>query len=140
MDAWDAYSEALSIENFSINPAQKAATYFNRGVILAWDGQSDEAIREYRTAIELNPSIYWAYLGLARAIWEKGQYEEAKQLVEKAIPLSPNPGDAYLALGDFSRNEGNLEQARLMYEKALMINPDLQNAKNALEELEKLTQ
>ena len=96
----------------------------------------DKAIQKYEAAIKLYPSLYWAYLGLARAFWQMNEYQKAKDAANQAIPLSSDPSEAYIALGDFSRAEGDLDQARQLYNQALEINPNSTNAQKAIKQLE----
>lgn len=136
--AWNAYSQALTIDNFSLNNSNEAAAYSNRGFILLQQSKPNEAIDQFKTAINLEPEFYWPRLGLGRALWQTGNFFEAKQLVKSAIPLSSNPIDAYLILGDFFQVENDIILAREMFEKALKIDPYSTTAKNAIEKLEGL--
>jgi tetratricopeptide (TPR) repeat protein len=88
------------------------------------EGQLDNAIEQYRTAISLKPDYLEAYNNLANAYSSKGQFDMAIQQYRAAVNLNPelpvvrfNFGNAYLSTGQFDRA---IEQ----YRAALRLKPD----------------
>ena len=65
-----------------------AATYSNRGIILANGGQFDRAIADHTTAIELDPTSARAYINRANALFRARRYAEALADYDRAIDLS----------------------------------------------------
>ena len=59
---------------------------------LAHEGKFDSAIREYKTALSINPSLYGLNLDLGIAYFRKNDYSEAIVPLEKF--LSANPADS----------------------------------------------
>jgi len=64
-------------------------------ITLVWAGvtsylarQFDEAIRHYRSALELAPDFVWAHMYLAQALEQKGDLKEALKEFETAIRLA----------------------------------------------------
>ena len=64
-------------------------------ITLVWAGvtsylarQYDEAIRRYRSALELAPDFVWAHMYLAQALEQKGDLQEALKEFETAIKLA----------------------------------------------------
>jgi tetratricopeptide (TPR) repeat protein len=64
-------------------------------ITLVWAGvtsylarQFDEAIRHYRSALELAPNFVWAHMYLAQALEQKGELKEALREFETAIRLA----------------------------------------------------
>jgi len=52
--------------------------------------RTEEAVREYLKAIDLNPNFAIAYGSLGRALVFNGQYEDAISYFQKAFRMSPN--------------------------------------------------
>jgi TolB-like protein len=66
-----------------------------RGWILAWDLQLDEAIREYRRALALDPALAATYEHLARAATIQHRLDDALAAFDSAIRLEPEMTVAY---------------------------------------------
>jgi TolB-like protein len=92
-----------------------------------------EAERLFRKAIEIDPQLARAYVGL---VWVQfylidlglvPSVEEAlsklMEAAEKAVELDPNDGEAHLALGNGYAYQGKRVQAAAEYAKAEMLAP-----------------
>ena len=100
------------------------------------DAQSmDEAIRQYKRAIRLDPKSAEAHDKLGEVYSDKDMTDKAMKEFEKAIKLDPNYADAYRHLGYCYEQKGWLTKARQAYEKSLEIKPQYMT-KLALETLE----
>jgi tetratricopeptide (TPR) repeat protein len=53
-------------------------------------GKLEEAIQNFKKAIEINPNYDKAYNNLALALRQQGKLEEAIQNFRKAIEINPN--------------------------------------------------
>ena len=95
VEAYQKYAESLEKYRLadSINP-NRALIHFNKANALAdySVNDTDDAIREYVRALELDPTLYWAHVGIAvllanrpNASWR--DFEEASTHLEKAIAL-----------------------------------------------------
>lgn len=71
----------------NLNWAEKAAANYLFGGIP--EGSLDEAIRNYLTAIKLNPTYILCYYDLAQALGEKEFYDEEIRVLTKALTLKP---------------------------------------------------
>ena len=58
------------------------------GVISHFARRYDEAIRHYRTALELDPDLAWAHMFMAQTLEQTGQMAEALHEFERTIHLS----------------------------------------------------
>ena len=113
--AVDRAPAAKSAADYALN----AKNYYEKG-------QYDEAIKNAKQGIALDPShaLGWNWLGAA--YFAKGQSEEAIQPFKKAIELKPDGSilqSSYYFLGLIYQQKGNYDEAILNYNKALELNP-----------------
>ena len=66
-----------------------AALHLAIGNILKAQGKSDEAIDEYRIAVQLDPISAAAHFGLALLLKEQGKHDEAMSEYRFAVLLDP---------------------------------------------------
>lgn len=86
-----------------------AETHNGLGFVLARQGRSDEAIGEFRTAIELNPKFTPAYNNLAEALAKQGRLDEAESYYRRSLAEKPNPA-VRNALGNLLRQQGKPDE------------------------------
>ncbi len=97
----------------------------------------DEAIAEYKKAIELDKNYALAYAGLGEAysfwgLWkeqntnkrDKSLYDKSLEYSQKAVELAPNLGDSHRAMASSYRSLGNFKDAKKEAEKAIELNPN----------------
>jgi tetratricopeptide (TPR) repeat protein len=66
-----------------------AEAYFNLGLLLADDGQSEEAERLLRTATQLTPNSHKAHGRLGIVLQQLGRHSEAEAELRRAIEIDP---------------------------------------------------
>lgn len=98
-----------------------------RGIELADHGMLDEAVREFRRAIELDPDSAHAYDNLGSVLAEKQLYREALSCYLTAIRLDPEAPTAHYNLATFLANHG-LEMAAEEYREAIDLDPEYPDA------------
>ena len=116
------------MDRIASQASASAHEHYMRGSALHAENRLDEAIEEYRRAIELDPSSAESHNDLAVAVREFGRLEESISLLERAIELNPNYPNAYLNLGVSYGIRGNFEKAHTCYSKALELLPDFTKA------------
>ena len=94
------------------------------GMAYGKKGMYDEAIIEYRKAIELNPNYTETHDNLGMAYGKKGMYDEAIIEYKKAIEINPDDNKAYNNLGVAYERKGMLDEAIDEYKKAIELNPN----------------
>jgi len=95
------------------------------GRYLALSGTSlDEAISDFRIAVQLNPheSKYW--LDLASAYHVAGHIDEQAQSVEQAVEADPTTPNVAWAAANFFLIQGNLGKALPCFRTVLANDPD----------------
>jgi tetratricopeptide (TPR) repeat protein len=118
LQAFDAaeadYKQALQMP---LDPFARYVLFANRGVLRVRQNRLDDAIADLKTAIELKPGEYQAYVSLAQAYRQRRQLDLAREQLDRAIQLEPALAHVYrlrarlylerqepaLALQDFDR-------------------------------------
>jgi Flp pilus assembly protein TadD len=99
----------------------------SRGIELADRGWLDEAVREFRRAIELDPASAHAHDNLATVLAEKKLYREALAEYLTAIQLEPESGTAHYNLACFLATHGQ-EMTGAEYREAIRLDPESPDA------------
>jgi tetratricopeptide (TPR) repeat protein len=119
------------IKTLKINP-NHAKTYYNLGLLLSKDGQTDAAIKHFNQSLKLRPEMAKAHSALATQLIKKKllddaifHYKEAVRLDPKFINAQNNLGFAYLLKGEYS-------EAIRIFKTVLKNDPLHQKARNNL--------
>lgn len=91
---------------------------FLKGVILAENGRSAEAIELFRALTEDYPDLPEPYNNLAALYAAKGEHDQARTALEQAIRNNPGYATAYENLGDVY-----VAMAGRAYEQSLKLEP-----------------
>jgi len=113
-------------------PATDFYRLFDLAALMVEKGKYDEAIPEFRRALELNPEDVRSHSKLGIALAGIGRVDEAISEYRKAMELDPDYADAYSKLGLALARIGKREEARLQFEKALELFPDSAEAHSNL--------
>ncbi|MDH3827758.1 MAG: tetratricopeptide repeat protein, partial [Desulfobacterales bacterium] len=95
-------------------------------------GRLEEAIREYKKAIEIFPNNYKAYYNLGVLYDGQGALKEAVANYKRTIAINPAFIDAQFNLGNIYHNQGLLEEAIQQYRKVTELDPADFEARNNL--------
>jgi tetratricopeptide (TPR) repeat protein len=87
------------------------------------NGQFEQAIGEWKKAMELNPSEALPYNNLGVALAETGKVDDAIAYYRKALELSPRYPEALNNLGEALAGKGKQDEAISYFEKALALDP-----------------
>jgi len=125
--ASDAALCSSAIKAGKLSRPQLAATYSNRGIILARANQLDKAIDDQNMALEIDASLARVYINRANAYYRAGRHEEALADYDKAVALSQaNFAPAYYNRAIVHRKLGHQEAALHDLQQATTLEP--QNA------------
>jgi tetratricopeptide (TPR) repeat protein len=108
------------------NP-QNAQALFMKGVLLAGQGRSDEAIRTFTEVAEKFPNLPEPYNNLAVLYADQGQFDKARKALETAIKTHPSYATAHENLGDIYAR-----MASEAYDKALQLDTSNSRAQTKL--------
>ena len=91
----------------------------NLGLALAGRGQLDEAIAEYRAALQISPNYAEAENSLGAAPADCRQFDEAISHYRKALEINPQFVEAHFNLGALLASHGLRDEAMAHFQKAL---------------------
>ena len=117
-EAEASFQSAIAIQespSFSINLAN------------LWSGlgRFDDAIAQYRRALEKDPGHAGALGGLGRALHALKRDQEAVACLEKAVALDPDDAGLHHELGDSLHQLKRIPEAIAAYHQALALSPRL---------------
>ncbi|MCE9646585.1 MAG: tetratricopeptide repeat protein [Chloroflexi bacterium] len=146
---WDAYIANMQL----IIPMEPDAAdiHYMIGEAYRFKGQSNNAMREYQKAIDLDSKFGPPYLGLARARLMQNPDFDIQFLLEKALDRDPNFGEVYLeraryfvyhnkpkdAIIDLGKAEQLMPGSPAVYVVYAQAYVELDDKKSALEAAEK---
>jgi tetratricopeptide (TPR) repeat protein len=118
-----------------------AAAWFNKGDGLEDLGRSDEAIKCYDRALEIDPQYEWAWIGKGFSLASLDRLDEALECFDKALEINPQYADAWFGK---ACAEDKLDQNRdtaMSFHKFIEVAPasdaqQIQAARQRLRELE----
>ena len=113
-----SYLASLSV--FENGPSSHRA-YQLKGEHFEASGKNDEAIREYRRALELKPDLRELHFWIGNLYWKRDRLNEALPELQKEIALNPNHPEALYEIGDILYAQGNLEAAEKYFLKSLNV-------------------
>jgi Flp pilus assembly protein TadD len=109
------------------DPIASSDSHNSRGIELADRGWLDEAVKEFKKAIELDPQSAHAHDNLATVYAEKKLYRDAIAEYLTAIRLEPDSATAHYNLACFLATHG-LDMAVAEYREAIEYDPEYPDA------------
>jgi len=104
----------------------------DRGNVLCDAGRSQEAIGEYKRAIEINPRYFPAYNNAGTALRDQGRVHEAIEAYRAALELNPRIPEVYNNLGVALTQLGRSPEALAAYRDAIEMRPAYADAHSNL--------
>ncbi len=116
-EAIDQLSQALE------SGAAKAPILVLRGAFHAQANQSKDAERDFRAAIDRDPSYWLAYRYLGVTRLRKGASREAIAVLREAHSLAPQDAESALFLGEALLAQGELDEGQQVLSMAVELGP-----------------
>jgi len=107
-----------------------ATSHYNRGLIYAQNGQTDDAISEFSAAVRDNPHDAQAYHNLALMLEKRGDLNAAISEFQGALAVDPNSEPTHLLLANAYAHRGDLAPAATEYQTALRLDQNDPRAHN----------
>ena len=113
------FLSALTIE---AQPPKKAVEAYNQAMQLVTQNRPGDAMAFFKTATELYPKYYQAFLEAAKSFAKLGAHADAKFCYNKVIQIKPEYCLGYMAFGTYYKEVRNKADSALMYyEKAIKL-------------------
>ncbi|MBF0521841.1 MAG: tetratricopeptide repeat protein [Candidatus Omnitrophica bacterium] len=108
-------------------------SYYRRGLAYHTIGEVNLAIKDYHSALELNPPHDTEYhFHKAVIYYYEKRYDLAVSEIRSAIKITPGDAALYNNLGTFLSGKGDTKEAEKAFLRAIKINPGLIQAKRGL--------
>lgn len=120
------------IETLSLSELAKAQEYFQKGMNYYKEKQYDEAIAEFKKALEINPNFAEGFYVLGYTYCSIGSNQEALTYFQNAIKIAPNYTDAYNGMAYALSVLGRYDESIDYYKKTLQIDENNLGALNGL--------
>lgn len=95
-----------------------------RAAELKEQGLVDAAVAEFGLALEDNPRLTDAHMGMGDIFRERGSYRLALNAYRRAVDVDPNRYDTHYYLGLTHQLMGQVEEALASYRRAFMLAPE----------------
>jgi tetratricopeptide (TPR) repeat protein len=87
------------------------------------DADPSVLIRNYQAALDRDPSIAKAQLGLAQQLSKARRFDEADQAYQAYLKINPRDAAAYVGMGRNAFQQADIDAAIHQFEKALEVSP-----------------
>jgi cytochrome c-type biogenesis protein CcmH/NrfG len=123
------WSDDVSLWEDCVNKSpNKSRQHYNLGVVLARNGNFDDAIEHYLKALKINPDYSEAYYNLGNALARKGDDKAAIYNYHKALQINPDYFEVYYNMGQILLKQGEITKAIKNYQEVLKINRKMTHA------------
>jgi tetratricopeptide (TPR) repeat protein len=133
LSAMGRFQEAESYLRRALAGLDDPTTHYNLGVLLAMTGRLDDAIAEYRKALDRDAQYSDARSNLATALARRGDIAGAGEELATVVASDPENALARTNLGLVRLQQGRRQEAVREFEEALRLAPGLPAAVEGLE-------
>ncbi|MDD5687754.1 MAG: tetratricopeptide repeat protein [Elusimicrobia bacterium] len=106
--------------------------HYNLGNLFCDSKKYEEAEKEFREAIRINPYYYGAYNNLGSVLFVLKRFEEAEREYREATKLGFSYAESHYNLGNLLYNSKRYLEAEKEYKEAIRIDPNRSEAHNSL--------
>jgi Tfp pilus assembly protein PilF len=105
-----------------------AKPHYDYASALQKEGRLDEAVEQYKLALQFNPKDAKAHTSLAVAFTGQSKFDAAVPHMETALRLEPNNGEFHLVYATLLQRIGHNDEAALHFEAATRLKPNSEEA------------
>jgi serine/threonine-protein kinase len=113
-----ACSKAIELGNAG------AAGHVCLGTIASGTGKYEDAVEQFQSAVQLEPSNEDAYIGLGGAYEQLSKTSDAENIYKKIVQLRPKYWRGYNLLGAFYLRQAQYDDAARMFQKVVELTPE----------------
>ena len=110
-----------------------ARWHYQRAIAFQHGGDLDNAIAEYRAALQENPDYGAVHNDIAAALATQGRMAESVPHFRRALEFNPNDPSVHLNLAMALESLGRLEESHEQYREVLRLSPDNPDARAGLQ-------
>lgn len=110
-------------KNAAQNSPHLPLAHLNLGAMEYLDGNMDNAEKEFKITLELNPKEGMAHNNLGLIYFSKNKLAEAENEYKKELQINPYYDNAYFNLGSLYWRQQKYEEAKSCWKNTLIINP-----------------
>jgi tetratricopeptide (TPR) repeat protein len=132
LSAMGRFGEAESYFRRAMQGLDDPITHYNLALLLARTDRLDEAVIEYRKALERDPMHGDARINLAAVLARQGRLDRAGAELKTLLERDPENAAARTNLGLVLLQQGQAAAARRQFEEAIRLDPELTPAREAL--------
>jgi len=103
--------------------SRNVLAHYDLGLALAGQGRLDEALTQYRQALEVQPRYADAHNNMAIILVGQGRFDEARVHYQKALAINPDSAEIHNNLAYALACYGRFGEATAHYRKALELDP-----------------
>ena len=118
----------VNYDFYGTHLGDRAQTHMTLGRASAARGRAEEAIREYRRAIELSPGYAKAYNSMGLSLEALGRDDDALEAYLKAAELDTTLASVRNNIGSLHLRRGDVQTAKEWFERALDLDEYLEQA------------
>jgi tetratricopeptide (TPR) repeat protein len=96
----------------------------NLGHIALLAGQTDNALQQYQTALQLAPGEAETHMAIAGGLYAQGKIDDAMNMYAQSLTVDPTYAAAHFARGLIFEKRGQLDDARTEYQAVLNLRDD----------------
>ncbi|HEY4639496.1 MAG TPA: tetratricopeptide repeat protein, partial [Candidatus Udaeobacter sp.] len=105
-----------------------AKPHFDYGSALQKEGKLDEAIEQYKLALQFDPRYAAAHMDIGGALSGQAKFDAAVPHMETALRLQPNNGDFHLMYANLLQRIGRNDDAASQFEAGIRLKPNSADA------------
>lgn len=108
---------------------------YRLGYMLEKLGDFDEALHQYKNALEFDKNNEYFHNSIASVYRTKGEYASARMHLNASLDIDPQNPVTHYNYGNLLVDMKNTEQALEMYEKAVELDPEFTHAQEEIAKL-----
>ncbi len=97
--------------------------HYDKGKSLHMLGYPEEAIKEYKKALEIDPNHVETYIGLGISHSKSNRFDNAIECFQKALKMDPHSFEANFRLAKTLLRKGDHSEALRLFEQVLQMKP-----------------
>src|SRR6516162_8522104 len=105
-----------------------AKPHFDYGGALQKEGKLEQAIEQYKIAVQFDPNYADAHMNLGTALSGQAKFDAGVPHMETALRLEPNKGDFHLMHANLLQRSGRNDEATLHFETGTRLKPNSADA------------